>query len=45
MKARITYAALAVTAAGAAVWLVYRIVVSIVEATVKLAEIGEAAWL
>lgn len=44
MKARITYAALAVTTAGAAAYLVY-VVLSIVESTVKLMEIGEAAWL
>lgn len=44
MRARITYSALAVTAAGALGYLVY-VVLSIVEATVKLMEIGEAAWL
>jgi len=44
VKARITYAALAVTSAGAVGYLVY-VVYSIVESTVKLMEIGEAAWL
>jgi hypothetical protein len=44
MKARITYAVLAVTAAGAAGYVLY-VVASIVETTVKLMEIGEAAWL
>lgn len=41
---KIAYAALAVTAAGAAGYLLY-VVLSIVEATHKLMEIGEAAWL
>ena len=41
---KIAYAALAVTSAGAAGYLVY-LVLSIVESAVKLMEIGEAAWL
>lgn len=44
MKARITYASLAVVTAGAVGYLVY-VVLSIVECTVKLMEIGEASWL
>jgi hypothetical protein len=43
MRSRITYAVLAVVA-GAAGYIVY-VVLSIVESTVKLMEIGEAAWL
>ena len=41
---KIAYAALAVSAAGAAGYVLY-LVLSIVEAAVKLMEIGEAAWL